>query len=232
MVMRFAIPSGAAEPALTTPAKGIAFSPDGSRLAYIAGPRAEIHVRALDQFEPRPLPGTADASFLSFSPDGQWIAYDTGIRTTGVAHLWKVAAAGGAPMALAEIHSFRAPPGLTWEDDRTILFASDGVLYRIRAAGGQSEVVAKPDSAKQEGDYSVPQMLPGGRWLLVTFGTKTIGIDLQTGTKKTLLDHTYAQFAPALPGSCSGILFTTRPRRGALWPSPSTGTLWKSKAPQ
>jgi hypothetical protein len=97
---------------------------------------------------------------------------------------------------------------VTWQDNRTILFGSDGVLYRIPASGGTAEVFARPDASKGEGDYWTPQMLPGGRQLLVTVGLdgKTVALNLRTREKKVLLDRGYAEYAPPAPGSSLGHL--------------------------
>src|SRR5262249_52551752 len=58
LVMRFVSPISAGQAGITTPAGNIAVSPDGARIAFVAGPRSEIYVRAMDQFQAKLLPGT------------------------------------------------------------------------------------------------------------------------------------------------------------------------------
>ena len=208
-IMRLTIPIDAGQTGVTTPPRWVAMSPDASRVAFVAGPRSEICVRALDQFEAKLLPGTDGASFLRFSPDGQSIAYITGVFGLGPpigAHLARVAVAGGPPMVLAEAQTGRGPPGVAWQDNRTILFISNGVLYRIPASGGKAEIFARPDASKGEGVYSTAQMLPDGRQLLVTLGGKTVALNLKTREKKVVLDRGYVEYVPPSPGSSIGHL--------------------------
>ncbi len=53
----------------------VAISPDGSHLAYVAtrGGAQQLYLRAMDQLEARPIPGTEDAVAPFFSPDAQWL---------------------------------------------------------------------------------------------------------------------------------------------------------------
>lgn len=208
-IMRFAIPVAVGQTGVTAPPRWVAVSPGGSRIAFVAGPRAEIYVRALDQFEAKPLRGTDGASFLRFSPDGLSIAYITGVYGLGPpigAHVARVAVAGGPPMVLAEAQTGRGPPGVAWQDNRTILFISNGVLYRIPASGGRAEVFARPDASKGEGVYATAEVLPGGRQLLVTLGGKTVALNLKTREKRAVLDRGFVEYVPSSQGSSVGHL--------------------------
>jgi len=51
----------------------IAFSPDGSRIAYVAN--RQLHLRVLDQMESVPLADTQGSRTPFFSPDGEWIGF-------------------------------------------------------------------------------------------------------------------------------------------------------------
>ena len=57
--------------------------------------------------------------------------------------------------------------GATWSGD-TIVFAQAGGagLFRVAAAGGKRENIAKPDASKGETDYRWPEFLPGGNVIL------------------------------------------------------------------
>ena len=51
----------------------LAISPDGSRLAYIGGPRAQLLIRPRNQLRATAVPGTEGATTPFFSPDGQQV---------------------------------------------------------------------------------------------------------------------------------------------------------------
>jgi serine/threonine-protein kinase len=174
---------------------GIAFSADGSRLAFVAGPQRQIFVRDMDQLEARPIPGTAGARYLCFSPDGQWISYVAERR------LNRVAVAGGPVQFLAEAGELMGPPTQRWETDGSILFADQGVLKRVPDGGGTVETIATPDTKQGERAFFAPQLLPGGKKALISSigrSPKLMALDLATGAKSLLLEGLEAaQFAPS-----------------------------------
>src|SRR5258705_11715983 len=53
----------------------VAISPDGSRLAYIGGPRSQLLIRARNQLHAITVPGTEGASTPFFSPDGSKVGF-------------------------------------------------------------------------------------------------------------------------------------------------------------
>jgi serine/threonine protein kinase len=59
---------------------GVAISPDGRRVAYVAGEadRRRIYVRDVEQFDSLALPGSERGSAPFFSPDGQWVGFVAG----------------------------------------------------------------------------------------------------------------------------------------------------------
>jgi serine/threonine-protein kinase len=59
----------------------VAFSPDGTRLAYVARQNGtlQLYLRAMDSLEAKPISGTEGASEPFFSPDGQWLGFFTGL---------------------------------------------------------------------------------------------------------------------------------------------------------
>ena len=107
----------------------LALSPDGRRLAFVAGDasgRTRLWIRALDELGPRPLADTADAQSPFWSPDGRWLGF------VQQRSLKKVAASGGAVSTLSD----GVLMGGAWNGDDEILFTQmTGVLARIPAAG-------------------------------------------------------------------------------------------------
>jgi hypothetical protein len=144
-------------------AAALALSPDGRRLAYVArrDGRAELYLRELDAFEPKPMTGTEGAAYPFFSPDGQWVAFFADGK------LKRVSVLGGAPMPICD-----APVvghGGTWAPDGTIVFdPGDSGLMRVAAAGGSPARLTSQDADMDARNLSWPQFLPDGRALLVT----------------------------------------------------------------
>src|SRR5258705_7069830 len=68
----------------------VAISPDGSRLAYIGGPRSQLLIRARNQLHAIAVPGTEGASTPFFSPDGSKVGF---LRVKDV----QIASINGAP---------------------------------------------------------------------------------------------------------------------------------------
>ncbi|HKC23980.1 MAG TPA: protein kinase, partial [Thermoanaerobaculia bacterium] len=153
---------------------GFAFSPDGSRLAFLgdpSGPSREVApvnrptmrvwIRALSDLEARPVPGTEGASALFWSPDGRTIGFFAEGR------LKRVDLNGGSPAPVCDVPSSKRMAG-AWGSGE-IVFAStfEGVIYRVSAEGGGSAVpLLKPDAARGETRLSWPQFLPDGRSFL------------------------------------------------------------------
>ena len=60
---------------LSTVVADVALSPDGVRLAFVAGTPNQLYVRRLAEAEAKPLDGIVNIRAPFFSPDGEWIAY-------------------------------------------------------------------------------------------------------------------------------------------------------------
>ena len=137
---------------------GLAVSPDGRQLAFIAGAqgRREIWLRPLGDLLARPVPGTEDARFPFWSPDGRSLGF--------FAHgkLMRVDLAGGAAQALASANDGR---GGAWGRSGVILFAPTpaAAIHSVPASGGADEVVTRFDKARNESDHRWPVFLPDGR---------------------------------------------------------------------
>ena len=210
---------------------GLAFSRDGSRLAFVGGPQQQIYVRMMDQIEARPLPGTEGAFFLSFSPDGEWISFVSNGRfrerlgtMTGDMRLKKVSLSGGPPQTLAEF-SGPVAPHQTWGEDGNILF-DDGPLKSISSNGGQVKTVAALDEKNGERFFTGLQLLPGARAILASTSTNTtlqrvVVVNPKTGERKVLLERAgIASYLPVKPGSSSGHIIYYDPLSGSLMAVP------------
>jgi eukaryotic-like serine/threonine-protein kinase len=144
----------------------VAFSPDGSRVAYVAtrGGRPQLFLRMMDRLETTAIDGTADASSPFFSPDQRWLAFFAGGK------LKKVPVGGGPSVVVCD-----APIGFggSWGDNDVIVFAptSGSGLSQVPAAGGTPTRVTTLDTQKNEFSHRWPEVLPGADTVLFTVGT-------------------------------------------------------------
>ena len=143
------------------PVTGLAVSPDGRRIAFVAGSasRFRLWVRSLEEVEPRALPGTEWAASPFWSPDGRQVAFFAGGK------LQRIAVAGGPPQVICE-----APFGAsgTWSPEDVILIGggwsgANGEILRVSAEGGSPVALTK---APEKHRYLWPDFLPDGRRFL------------------------------------------------------------------
>jgi serine/threonine-protein kinase len=164
-VMRFRVEIGEEDSLdLEQAGPSIALSPDGTRIAYLAGSPSRIHTRLIGQFDGVALSGTENASQPFFSPDGQWIGFFADNK------LKKVSIHGGATMTLCSVQQSR---GGTWSGDGTIVFAPHVTtgLLRISDAGGEPvELTSTETNETGEGirSHRWPHLLPGGDAVIFT----------------------------------------------------------------
>jgi serine/threonine-protein kinase len=173
----------------------VAISPDGRHVAYLVGATSTtarstlpLYVRALDRFEPTLLSSSARSPF--FSPDGQWIGFVEDNR-----QLRKVAVTGGPSVPLVILDDNIR--GASWGHDDTIIYAtgeSSTGLLRISAAGGEVEILTRPDPAGSEADHLYPSFLPEGRGVLFTIAnaerienSEIALLDVETGDYRVLI---------------------------------------------
>ena len=139
----------------------VAISPDGLRLAFVAGKRGEpsrVWIRPLDRTEAQALVGTESASFPFWSPDGRFVAFFAGGK------LKKIDINGGAPQTLCDVDSAR---GGSWSPSGIILFAkSQSPLFQVSSAGGPVTSATKFDAAEEPIFHYWPQFFPDGRHFL------------------------------------------------------------------
>ena len=172
----------------------VGISPDGRRIVYRAGDESasQLYLRSLDDVVARAIPGTEGARHHAFfSPDGEWVAF---FAVDG--KLKKVSLSGGAPITLGDASGQLSG---SWVSEDTIVFSGtlesgqSNTLNRIAAGGGESEILAAPNSDQGEGPYRHPEILPGGKAVL--FNTNTPGalqeirvLLVETGEQKLLLE--------------------------------------------
>jgi len=166
---------------------------DGRTLVFVAeGDRtAALFRRRMDHLASTPIEVPEGAQNPVISPDGRWIAFFADGK------LRRVPAEGGAGVELADA---RAPRGVTWMPDGSLVFSPlfNSGLWRVAAAGGPPEKVTEIDAARGERTHRWPQALPDGRTILFTVGSlaspgdydsATIDVlRLDSGERKTVLE--------------------------------------------
>ncbi|HKC23310.1 MAG TPA: hypothetical protein VKF32_01140, partial [Thermoanaerobaculia bacterium] len=179
-----------------------AISRDGRRVAFVASDgvnRPSLWVRALDEADPRPLPGTEEADQPFFSPDGEWIAFYARNQ------ILKVRVDGGAPVALAASTTHY---GGAWMDDGRIVFKKswNAGLHVVSERGGDARALI--DTAPpNEYAFVWPQALPGGRAILFdVWGKKfeTVLLDMKTLRRRVVAPGLWRRIAWMRPGFLLG----------------------------
>ena len=184
---------------------GVALSPDGRTLAFVAtdanGER-QLWIRQLDAARPLPLEGTTGASDPFFSPSGSEIAFFANDE------LKRVSVSGGAVVVICEAG---AGAGGTWNADGVIVFNphQQGHLMRVAAAGGLPEPVTSLDAAADETHHLYPSFLPDGRHYVYYVAGKRRGLHVgELGSQqRTFLfdpDPSLPPGAAATPGVYAG----------------------------
>jgi serine/threonine-protein kinase len=150
----------------------LAISPDGSRLAYLGGPHAQILVKERTQLHAVAIAGSEGANTPFFSPDGQHVGFvtDKGLQFVSVN--------GGPPTIVTDSLVGRA--GDSWGRNNVIYAdaAPIGGLLRIEAkVGARPEWFTVLDTTKGEVDHTQPDVLPNGKGVLFTvhYSGKTVG---------------------------------------------------------
>jgi Tol biopolymer transport system component len=143
---------------------GVAVSPDGRRIVFVAeGPNGmkSLWLQSLDSLAAEEIPGTRSrGSFMPFwSPDGRSIAFFAENK------LMKLDLSGAPPQPLCEVQLGR---GGTWGPDGTIVFAPAvaGPLFRVASGGGTPVPLTSLDTSRGETSHRWPSFLPDGRHVL------------------------------------------------------------------
>ncbi len=167
----------------------IAISPDGTLVVYNSEDR--LYVRALDQLTATAIPGTEGAGVSFLSPDGKWLAFAAVDGT-----LKKVALTGGRPITICRAYLVA---GASWGSGDTIVFntAPGWGLSRVSAAGGQPQVLTRPNRDRREKTHRFPEVLPGGKAAIFTSATVDVAsyddarievLSLETGERRVLIE--------------------------------------------
>src|SRR5437870_718287 len=142
----------------------LAISPDGSRLAYIGGPRSQLLIRARNQLHAIAVPGTEGATSPFFSPDGRQVGF---LRDFIV----QIASLDGGP-PITVLDSLIGVSGASWGPDNFIYadaFSDNFGLLRVEAKpGARPSWFTTLDTARGEIDHAWPDVLPNGEGVLFT----------------------------------------------------------------
>jgi len=160
-IIRFGVtpPAGSDFPSLGE-GGGVALSPDGGSLAFVAigaDGRSFLWLRALDSDQPRKLEGTEGAAYPFWSPDSRSLAFFSGGK------MKRMTIPDGAAQTICDAAVGR---GGTWAPSGVIIFApgSNSGLWRVNAGGGQP---AQITAASGDGySHRWPVFLPDGNHFL------------------------------------------------------------------
>ena len=147
--------------------RSLAFSPDGSQLAFIAavgGEPQKIWLRPFSSAEARAVPGTEKVSSLFWSPDGRSIGF------FAVGKLWRADLSGRIPVPICDVWNVQESLAYagTWGAGGQILFSPrrGDAIYRVPASGGKPVVIVTPERSRGETTVAWPWFLPDGRSFL------------------------------------------------------------------
>jgi serine/threonine protein kinase/Tol biopolymer transport system component len=144
----------------------LAISGDGKYVAYAAvhGGVSKLMLRARDGVTSEALPATDGAEAPFFSPDGRSVGFFARgrLRTIGIE--------SSETKDLADAPN---PRGGWWAEDGFIYYASGagGGISKIPSMGGTPSEVTTLDRSKGEISHRWPQVLPGGKAMLLSVWT-------------------------------------------------------------
>jgi eukaryotic-like serine/threonine-protein kinase len=174
-------------------------SSDGRRMVYVGEGQGgdQLWLRERDQLEGVPLPGTLGAVNPFFSPDGERVAFFVPELDF---ELKVVPAGGGTPITLATPGP-GAGGGGAWGHDGWIYFDTPNGLARVRADGGNTELLIPLDSAGGESGHAWPEALPGGKGIIFRSrraldesSFDLVAMDLETRTRHVLTKGVIARY--------------------------------------
>ena len=145
---------------------GIALSPDGRRLAFVARQNATsargLWVQSLSDSSARLLAGTDGARFPFWSPDNKAVGFFAGET------LNRIDVADGVPQRLCSPCTGQA----TWGEQGIIVFGGyRNPLRAVSASGGDPYPITELDPTEADAGHMHPVFLPGGRRVLFRTGS-------------------------------------------------------------
>jgi serine/threonine protein kinase len=149
-----------------------AFSPDGSRIAYVwtgeSGQNRDIYLQGLHDAQPARLTSDPSEDLQPvFSPDGGRIAFLRQVAGSSTQEVRIVAASGGESQLAGAIAPSFGFFGLAWWPDGKSLVVRDGNsgragLHRLTPADGTRRQITFPPEGHGDGH---PAFSPDGKWL-------------------------------------------------------------------
>jgi serine/threonine-protein kinase len=170
---------------------GVAISPDGTHLAYIAVDRSgpQVYVQDLRGDAVRVVPSSSEAPYNPFfSPDSTQVGFISSGK------LWRASVAGGAPFEIGTIDV--NDRGVAWSTDGYIYSGGGTGISRIPESGGSREPITTVDRSAGEVAHRFPTVVPGNRAVLFTIFRGSIDearigiVDLSTKKWRVLMDRT------------------------------------------
>jgi len=172
-----------------------AWSPDGSRLAYVSFDQKKpiVMVQNLAQGSTRPLAAfRGNNSAPAWSPDGRTLA--VALSKDGLTQIYRMPSTGGSnPERLTNSAGIDTQPAYS-PDGQWIAFTSDRggspQIYKMPAAGGPAQRLTF------EGSYNVgPRFSPDGRFIVYVQRDggryRIASLELSTGQVQVLTDGTF-----------------------------------------
>jgi eukaryotic-like serine/threonine-protein kinase len=187
-------------------------SPNGRLLVLgdATDENAQLHIRSMDSFETKPIPGTVDAYDPFFSPDSQWLAFCTKEESDEYS-LWRLKVNDpGSRVRLWTSQHYIC--GGSWSEDDFIFCGiidpnddRRATFFQISADGGASKPL---ETGELNLTWDRPRSLPDGKTIICGNWGTTYLLSRVTGRSTELL-----QDAQNVQYSHTGHLLFTRKKQ-------------------
>ncbi len=188
-----------------------AWSPDGSRLAYVSFEHRKpvIYVQDLAEGKRRVLANFHGSnSAPAWSPDGRKLAIT--LSKDEVSQIYLIDAKGGEPQRIARSQGLDTEPVFS-PDGRWLYFTSDRggspQIYRIAVEGGEAQRIT------YEGGYNVsPAISPDGQLMAYIHrrdGRYQVAVMELAGRQNRVLTDTASDESPSFAPNGKGLLYAT-----------------------